>query len=154
MVERIFENHMPFRRHRLENGKLDSWEKRSLQSVARSPSQADSAVRWKHPRGVFQFAKCQRYSLYREDLPQLLQARLPSCRSFGFSVLWFRVVLRDLHKFDVNASNLKRPAKVAARKGKINLTAAPKRRRVFMIEFGVKRIKHNPKHPKNSSMRW
>ena len=72
----------------------------------------------------------------------------------GFAVLWFRVVLRDLHKFDVNASNLKRPAKVTARKGKINLTVAPKRRRVFMIEFGVKRRKHNPKRPKNPSMKW
>ena len=111
-------------------------EKRSLQSVAGSPSQANRAVRWKHPRRVFRFAEHQRYSLCREDLPQLLQARLPPCRPFGFDVLWFRVVLRDLHKFDVNASNLKRPAKVAARKGKINLTAAPKRRRVFMIELG------------------
>ena len=128
-------------------------EKRSLQSVAGSPSQADRAVRWKHPRGVFRFAERQRYSLCREDLPQLLQARLPPCRPFGFAVLWFRVVLRDLHKFDVNASNLKRPAKVTARKGKINLTAAPKRRRVFMIELGVKCRKHNPKHPKNPSMR-
>ena len=129
-------------------------EKRSLQGVAGSPSQADSAVRWKQPRRVFRFAERQRYSVYREDLSQFLQARLPSCRLFGFGVLWFRVVLRDLHKFDVNASNLKRPAKVAARKGKVNLSAAPKRRRVFMIEFGVKRRKHNPKRPKNPSMRW
>ena len=93
-------------------------EKRSLQSVAGSPSQADRAVRWKHPCGVFRFAERQRYSLCREDLSQLLQARLPSCRPFELGVLWFRVVLRDLHKFDVNASNLKWPAKVAARKGK------------------------------------
>ena len=50
---------------------------------------------------------------------------------------------RDMHKFDVNASNLNRPAKVAARKGKVDLTAAPKRRRVFMIELGIKRRKHN-----------
>ena len=89
-----------------------------------------------------------------EDLSQFPQARLLSCRPFGFAVLWFRVVLRDLHKFDVNASNLKRPAKVTASKGKIDLTAAPKRRRVFMIEFGVKRKIHNPKHSKNTSMRW
>ena len=94
-------------------------------------------------RRVFQFAENQRYTLCREDLSQLLQARLLSCRPFGFVVLWFRVVHCDLHKFDVNASNLKRPAKVAVRKGKINLTVAPKRRRVFMIEFGVKRRKHN-----------
>ena len=87
-------------------------------------------------RKVFRFADCQRYSLCREDLPQFLQARLPPCRPFGFAVLWFRVVLRDLHKFDVNASNLKRPAKATARKGKIDLTVAPKRRRVFMIELG------------------
>ena len=92
---------------------------------------------------VFRFAENQRYSLCREDLSQFLQARLLSRRLFGFVVLWFRVVLRDLHKFDVNASNLKRPAKATARKGKINLTAAPKRRRVVMIEFGVKRRKHN-----------
>ena len=118
---------------------MERWihgEKSSLQSVAGSPSQADGAVWWKHPRRVFRFAENQRYSLCREDLSQFLQARLPSCQPFGFVVLWFRVVLRDLHKFDVNASNLKRPAKVAARKGKINLTAAPKRRRVFMIELG------------------
>ena len=137
--------------------RMESWirgEKRSLQSVAGSPSQANRAVRWKHPRGVFRFADCQRYSLCREDLSQFPQARLLSCRPFGFVVLWFRVVLRDLHKFDVNASNLKRPAKVAVRKGKINLTAAPKRRRVFMIVFGVKRKIHNPKHSKNPSMRW
>ena len=137
--------------------RMESWirgEKRSLQSVAGSPSQANRAVRRKHPHRVFQFAECQRYSLCREDLSQFLQARLPSCLSFGFAVLWFHVVLRDLHKFDVNASNLKRPAKVAARKGKIDLTAAPKRRRVFMIEFGVKRRKHNPKHSKNPSMKW
>ena len=129
-------------------------EKRSLQSVAGSPSQADSAVWWKYPHRVFRFAERQRYSLCREDLSQFLQTRLPSCQPFGFGVLWFRVVLRDLHKFDVNASNLKRPAKVASRRGKINLTAAPKRRRVFMIEFGVKRRKHSPKRPKNPSMRW
>ena len=128
-------------------------EKRSLQSVAGSPSQADSAVRWKHPRRVFRFAEHQRYSLCREDLPQFLQVRLLFCRPFGFAVLWLRVVVRDSHKFDVNASNQKRPAKVVARKGKINLTAAPKRCRVFMIEFEVKRRKHNPKHPKNPSMR-
>ena len=90
-------------------------------------------------RKVFRFAENQRYSLCREDLSQWLQVRLLSRRPFGFVVLWFRVVHCDLHKFDVNASNLKRPAKVAARKGKIDLTAAPKRRRVFMIEFGVKR---------------
>ena len=85
---------------------------------------------------MFRFAENQRYSLCREDLPQWLQVRLLSRRPFGFAVLWFSVVLRDLHKFDVNASNLKRPAKVAARKGKIDLTAAPKRRRVFMIGLG------------------
>ena len=87
-------------------------------------------------RKVFRFAENQRYSLCREDLSQWLQVRLLSRRPFGFVVLWFRVVHCDLHKFDVNASNLKRPAKVAARKGKINLTAAPKRRRVFMIGLG------------------
>ena len=135
---------------------LNSWICHDLNSVV---SLGDS-IRGKEGklaqmgRKVFRFAENQRYSLCRKDLSQFFQARLPPCLPFGFAVLWFRVVLRDLHKFDVNASNLKRPAKVAARKGKINLTAAPKRRRVFMIEFGVKRRKHNPKHSKNPSMRW
>ena len=73
---------------------------------------------------MFRFVERQRYSLCREDLSQFLQARLPPCLPFGFAVLWFSVVLRDLHKFDVNASNLKRPAKVAVHKGKVDLNTS------------------------------
>ena len=124
---------------------LNSWISHDLNLVASLGDSIDAkkGKLVQMGRKVFRFAENQRYSLCREDLSQFLQARLLSRRLFGFVVLWFRVVLRDLHKFDVNASNLKRPAKATARKGKINLTAAPKRRRVVMIEFGVKRRKHN-----------
>ena len=72
-------------------------EKRSLQSFAGSPSEADGAVRRKHPRRVFRFAERQGYSRRGEDLPQLLQAQFPSCRPFGFH--WFALILYSSPRF-------------------------------------------------------